>query len=123
MAEGKRANYVQVHMKKTSRRNRDGWNRSMNMGLDLPLLTMETGTSPETHVPGQSRPHKLGGEKSPIGTNPKMRGTMKELKQFLAEFQKHERAKRTRRHVTEQGVVSEGNRNQAEGGRRLDLRD
>ena len=43
--------YVQVHMRKTSRRNRDSWNRSMNMGLDLAPMTMETGTSPETHVP------------------------------------------------------------------------
>ena len=51
MAGGKRANKIQVNVREASGRNRNGWNRSMNMGLDLALLTTETGTSPETNVP------------------------------------------------------------------------
>ena len=42
MAGGKRANKIQVNVREPSGRNRDGWNRSINMGLDLALLTMET---------------------------------------------------------------------------------
>ena len=60
MAGGKKANQIQVNMREPSGRNRNGWNRSMNMGLDLAWLTTETGTSPETLVPRQSRPHELG---------------------------------------------------------------
>ena len=60
MSGGKRANRVQVKMREPSGRNKDGWNRSINMGLDLASLTTETGTSLETHVSRQSRPHKLG---------------------------------------------------------------
>ena len=50
MAGWKRADKIQVNVRETSGRNRDGWN-SINMGLDLAPLTTETGTSPETNVP------------------------------------------------------------------------
>ena len=46
-----------------------------------------------------------------------MRRTVKKLKKFLAEIQRHERVERSRGHVTEQGGGSEGNRDQAEGNR------
>ena len=95
----------------------------MNMSLDLAPLTTETGTSQETLVHRQSRPQKRCREKSPKGMNPRMRGTMKELKQLLAEVQKNERAKRTRGNVTKQGGGSKGNGDQAEGLRRLYLGD
>ena len=49
---------------------------AQTMGLDLALLAIETGSSPETHVPGQSRPNKLGGENSLRGTDPWMREAM-----------------------------------------------
>ena len=52
-----------------------------------------------------------------------MRGTVKKLKQFLAEFQRHERAERSSGHVTEQGIGSKGNRDQAEGKRGTHLGD
>ena len=52
----------------------------MNMGLDLALLATETGTSPETHVPGQTRPDEPGGEKSLGGTDPWMRRTAEKSK-------------------------------------------
>ena len=70
----RRANKTQVNVRESSGRSRDGWNRSRNMGLDLAMLTTKTGTSPETHVPGQSRPREL--EKSPRGTDTRMRGTV-----------------------------------------------
>ena len=72
MAEVKRANKVQLHTRETSRRHRKGQNGSMNMSLNL-ALPSETGTSPETHVSGQSWPNKLVREKSLIGTNSRMR--------------------------------------------------
>ena len=50
MAGGKRANKIQVSMRVPSGRNRNGWNRSMNMGL-----TTETGKSPENRDPRYSR--------------------------------------------------------------------
>ena len=55
MAGGKRANKIQVSMRVPSGRNRNGWHRSMNMGLDLAPLTTETGKSPENHDPRYSR--------------------------------------------------------------------
>ena len=49
MAGRKRANKIQVNVREPSGMNRDGWNRSRNMDLDIAPLTTETGTSPETH--------------------------------------------------------------------------
>ena len=46
----KRANKIQVNIREASERNRNGWNRRVNVGLDLPPLTTETGTSPETNI-------------------------------------------------------------------------
>ena len=112
-----------MHMRVTPRRNRDGWYRGMNMGLDLAPLTTETSMSPETHVPEQSRPHKPGGEKPLRGKNPRMRGNVKELEQFLVEDQRHKSAKRTKGHVPEQRGGSKENRDQAEGRRRPHLGD
>ena len=51
MAGGKRGNKIQVNMREASGRNRNGWNRSMSMGLGLAPLTKETGMSPVTNVP------------------------------------------------------------------------
>ena len=52
-----------------------------------------------------------------------MRGTVKEFKQFPAEFQRHKGVKRSRGDITEQGGGSEGDEDQGEGQRRFYLED
>ena len=58
MTRRKRSHEIQINMRETSGRHRDGRNRGMNMSLDLAPLATETGTGPNTNVSGQSRPHK-----------------------------------------------------------------
>ena len=54
----RRSHKIKMNVRETSGMHRDGRNRGMNMSLDFTLLATETGTSPKTHVSGQSRPHK-----------------------------------------------------------------
>ena len=56
MTRRKRSHKIQMNIGETPGKHRDGRNRGMNMSLDLTPLAMETGTSPKTHVSGQSRP-------------------------------------------------------------------
>ena len=61
LAGGPWPHQIQMHMVKSSTRNRNPGNLGFHVGLDLTLLTLETGPRPEANILGKAGPHKLRG--------------------------------------------------------------
>ena len=73
------------------------------MGLDLTLLTTKAGPRPEAKVLGQTRPYKLGRQKSPRSTYTRMRESVERDEQLMTKRRRNQRPQRSRGHITEDG--------------------
>ena len=87
----------------------------MNMGLYLALLVPEIQLCPEADILGKPRLHKPGGQKSPGGTNNRVRDPVKRQEQLLAENHGDEGSGGARGHIAEDGGLEEWNRDKGEG--------
>ena len=85
------------------------------MGLYLALLATETRPCPEANILGKPRPHKPGGQKSPGGTNIRVREPVKRQEQLLAENLSDEGSGEAEEHITEDGGPEKRNRDNREG--------
>ena len=85
LAGRKRTDQIQVNMLEFSPRNRDPRNLRTNMGLYLALLAQETQPCPEADILGKLRPPKPEGQKSPGGTNTRVRDPRKRTEDWRTE--------------------------------------